>query len=288
MRSIWQLRPASATLSQKNPPPPVPVYDIATIQIAGILFVLMVLAVEAGYRWGYRRNGKADESAKAHIGGVQASLFGLVALLLGFTFSLAVQRYDSRSEAVVEEANAIGTAYLRALLLPSSVRADVRQALRDYVDLRVEDSALSLVDHAARATEQANAARVQNLLWGYARQAAAEDPNPVTTGLFIQALNDLIDAYGRRDAELARSVPETIVLILLGAFLVATAMLGYASGVAGQRPSLVTYLLVAMIVVVVSIIIDLDRPRRGLIRVSQDSLTDLQAAMTADAKADAP
>jgi hypothetical protein len=112
--------------------------------------------------------------------------------------------------------------------------------------------------------------------------------HPATTGLFIQALNDLIDAYGKRDAELDRSVPETIVLILLGAFLAATAILGYASGVTGRRPSLVADLLVALIVIIVFIIIDLDRPRRGLIRVSQTSLTDLQAAMTADVKADAP
>jgi hypothetical protein len=83
-------------------------------------------------------------------------------------------------------------------------------------------------------------------------------------------------------------VPDTIVLILLGAFLVATAILGYASGVTAHRPSLVADLLVALIVVVVFIIIDLDRPRRGLIRVSQASLTDLQAAMTADVKSDAP
>jgi hypothetical protein len=264
-------------------------YDtIDTIQIAGILFVLMVLAVEIGYRWGHIRRKSADDATKQHIGAVQALLFGLVALILGFTFSLALQRFDSRSEAAVDEANAIGTAYLRALLLPSSVRADVRTALRDYVDLRVEDSARTLVDEAARAAGQADAARAQNRLWAYAEQAAAEDPNPVTTGLFIQALNDLIDAYGKRDAELDRAVPETIVLILLGAFLAATAILGYASGVTGHRASLVAYFLVALIVIIVFIIIDLDRPRRGLIRVSQASLTDLQAAMTADATSDAP
>jgi hypothetical protein len=127
---------------------------------------------------------------------------------------------------------------------------------------------------------------MQNRLWAYSEQAAAEDPHPATTGLFIQSLNDLIDAYGKRDAALDRSVPETIVLILPGAFLVATAILGYASGVSGHRPSLVADLLVALIVVVVFIIIDLDRPRRGLTRVSQASLTDLQAAMTADVKAE--
>jgi hypothetical protein len=156
-------------------------YDLDTTHIAGILFLLMVVAVEIGYRLGYVRRKSADDSAKAHIGAVQALLFGLVALVLGFTFSLALQRYDSRSEAVVDEANAIGTAYLRALLLPSSVRADVRKALRDYVDLRVADSARSLVDQAARAAEQANAADMQNRLWEHAEQAVAEDPNPTTT-----------------------------------------------------------------------------------------------------------
>jgi hypothetical protein len=118
--------------------------------------------------------------------------------------------------------------------------------------------------------------------------ATPRPTHPATTGLFIQSLNDLIDADGKRYAELDRSVPETIVLILPGAFLAATAILGYASGVTGHRPSLVAYLLLALIVIIVFIIIDLDRPRRGLIRVNQGCLTDLHAAMTADVASDDP
>ena len=257
-------------------------YDLNSVWIAGILFVSMVVAVEAGYRIGLRTRAAASDSSKAHISAVQASLLGILALLLGFTFSLSLQRFNSRSEAVVDEANAIGTAYLRAQLLPAPLRDDLQKALRDYLDLRVEAGSFSLADHAGREALLAKTGRSQRALWAYARRAAEEDPRPVTTGLFIQSLNELIDSFGRRDAALNRHVPEMVLLLLYGTFLMAAIILGYASGVAGHRVSFVTYILVALIVLLVFIIIDLDRPRRGLIQVSHRSLTDLQAALRAE------
>jgi len=262
-------------------------YDINTIGIAGILFVSMVVAIEAGYRIGLRFQESADDAAKSHITAIQASLLGILALLLGFTFSLSLQRFDSRSEAVVDEANAIGTAYLRAQLLSDSVRGNVQELLRDYLDQRVRAGTISLAEQAERDVFVARANRIQTALWSYARQAAKEDPNPVTAGLFIQALNELIDAFGKRDAALHRHVPEVVLLLLFGTFLMAGAILGYASGVSGHRTSFVTYVMVVLIVVLVFIILDLDRPRRGLIEVSQKSLIELQAAFNRDANAGA-
>lgn len=259
-------------------------YDLSSVTIAVVLFVSMALAIEAGYRIGRRHQVSANDSSKAHVNTIQASLLGILALLLGFTFSLSLQRYDSRSEAVVDEANAIGTAYLRAQLLPASVREDVRSLLRDYVDLRVAAGAVALDHRGERDALLARAAHAQGALWRYARQAAEEHASPVTSGLFIQALNELIDSYGRRDAELSRHVPETVLLLLYGTFLMAGVIVGYAAGTAGHRASFVAYVLVALIVLLVFIIIDLDRPRRGLIEVSQKSLTDLQAAMRAEQK----
>jgi hypothetical protein len=262
-------------------------YQLSSVLIAGILFASMTLAIEGGYRVGLRTRGSADDSSKAHINTIQAALLGVLALLLGFTFSLSLQRFDSRSEAVVDEANAIGTAYLRAQLLPESLRGDVRKTLRAYLNLRVESSAVALDHPSAREALLAKSNRLQNVLWDYARQAAAEDPNPVTSGLFIQALNDMIDAFGRRDAALDRHVPEVVLLLLYGTFLMTGTIVGYASGMAGHRASFVTYVMVALIVLLVFIIIDLDRPRRGLIEVSHKSVFDLKAAMDADTDAEA-
>lgn len=257
-------------------------YDQSSFLIAGVLFVSMAAAIEIGYQIGLRTH-EPNESSKAHVTTIQASLLGVLALLLGFTFSLSLQRYDSRSEAVVDEANAIGTTWLRAQLLPATVRPEAVKTLRTYIDLRVRSSDVSLVDDGERARLVVQSNAELDRLWGYARQAALEEPNPVTTGLFIQALNEMIDSFGRRDAALSRHVPELVLFLLYGTFLMSGTIVGFASGIAGHRTSLVAYIMIALIVVLVFIIIDLDRPRRGLIEVSQKSLLDLQTAIHAPA-----
>lgn len=268
-------------------------YDIDSVQIAAVLCVSMILAIEAGYRigrktpWSGLHADAGKDAYQAHINTIAASLLGILALLLGFTFSLALQRFDSRSAAVVEEANAIGTACLRAQLLPVSLRAEVQKSLREYLDLRVQASAVTLDDRTARKALLDKTGLAQAALWRYARQAAEENPNPVTSGLFIQSLNDLIDAFGRRDAALARHVPESVLLLLYATFLLAGAIVGYASGVAGHRASFAAYIMVALIVVLVFTILDLDRPRRGLIQVSQQSLIELQTVINAESGAGA-
>ena len=189
-------------------------YDINSAVIAAVLFVSMALAIEAGYRIGRRSTGPAAEASKAHIDAIQASMLGILALLLAFTLSLSLQRFDSRSEAVVAEANSIGTASLRAQLLPAAVRGEVKGLLRQYIDLRVQAGAVTLVDRAERAALQAKTLGIQNALWGYARQATELDTNAVRSGLFIESLNDLIDNQGKREAALnraARALDEFVI-----------------------------------------------------------------------------
>ena len=257
-------------------------YDVNTGLIAGVLLLSMALAIELGHRLGLRSKGSTNEATRDHISGIQSSILGILALLLGFTFSLSLQRFDSRSEAVVEEANAIGTAYLRVQLLPAAMRTEVRALLRDYLDLRVQASVLTAIDRAERQDLLAKAGRAQNTLWGYAVQALEVDPNAYTPTLFAESVNQLIDNFGKRDAALSRHVPEVVLLLLYGTFLMTGAIVGFSTGIAGHRPSMVSYVLVALIVVLVFIILDLDRPRRGLIEVSQKSLLDLQSSIAAD------
>lgn len=238
----------------------------------------MLLAIEAGYRLGFRQRTQVSEPVRAHVGAIQSSMLGILALLIGFTFSLSLQRFESRSLAVVDEANAIGTASLRAELLPVSVRGQMQQLLHEYVDLRVATGTLALDQAAERAALLAQAGRMQQTLWTLAGKAVAEDPNPVTTGLFVQALNEMIDSFGRRSAELDRHVPELVLLLLYGVFVVSGGLIGYACGVAGHRPSRASHVMVMLIVLLMFVIIDLDRPHRGLIQVDQSSLAALQPA----------
>lgn len=262
-------------------------YDINSGAIAGVLFGSMLLAIEIGLRVGFSAKNSATEASRSHVSAIQSSILGILALLLAFTFSLSLQRFDSRSEAVVNEANAIGTAYLRAQLLPASLRDDAQVALREYLELRVQASAVSGIERAEREELLTKTARSQTTLWGFARRAAEANPNPnpVTSGLFIQSLNEVFDAFGRRVAALDRHVPEMVLLLLYGTFVMAGAIVGFASGAGGHRPSMASYIMIVLMVVLVFIILDLDRPRRGVIEVSQKSLYDLQAAIKGEAKA---
>jgi len=255
-------------------------YDQSSLLIAALLLVSMLLAIEAGYRIG-RRPRQLRESVQSHINAMQASLLGLLALLIGFTFSLSLQRFDNRSAAVVDEANAIGTVYLRAQLLPTSMRAESLELVRKYLDQRIQAGTITSVNEAERNPLLAESTRTLDQLWGLALQAAEQDGRPVTSGLFIQALNNLFDSYTTRIAALDRHVPELVLFLLYGTFLLTGGVIGYATGTSGHRAPFATYILVALMVVVVFVIIDLDRPRRGLIQVSQQSLIELQATIRA-------
>ena len=232
---------------------------------------------------GSARQGSVSDESKGHVNAIQASTLGILALLLAFTFSLSLQRFEVRSDAVVDEANAIGTAYLRAQLLPVALRDDVRRLVRDYVDLRVRAGTVATNEEDRLDELLGRAARIQDALWERARRSAEIEPNPVTSGLFIQSLNEMIDSFGRRDAAINRHVPEVVLLLLLGTFVMTVAIVGFGAGIVGQRPSWVSFAMVALIVLLVFVILDLDRPRRGLIVVSEKNLLDLQASMKNEA-----
>jgi hypothetical protein len=251
-------------------------YEQSSILIVGVLFAILIVATELGYRLGFRFSADTTDAAKTQINTIQGSLLGVLALLLGFTFSLALQRFDTRSEAVIGEANAIGTTILRAGLLPDSVRANSQELLRQYLDQRVRAGTIPLDRPQERASVLRESDQILDALWVNALRAAEEDGNPVRTGLYVQALNQMIDAYGIRDAALDRHVPEPVLFLMFMAFLLAASLVGYAAGVSARRTSLPTFVLVTLVAFLVFMIIDLDRPRRGLIEVSQQSLVDLQ------------
>lgn len=254
-------------------------YDQSSILIAGVLLCAILAANEAGYRLGRWRRARFDIGVKAQTNAIQAAMLGLLALLLGFTFTMALQRFDNRSEAMINEANAIGTAYLRTQLLPEEQGEPARELIRDYVQLRIDASKLDLTEQTARRRAYDDVQRMQEAIWSIAVAAAEQDPRPVTSGLFIQSLNDLIDVYGERNAALSKHVPEVVLFLLFAVFIIAGAVLGFSGGLEGGRPLLATVAMSVLIVLVIFIIIDLDRPRRGLIEVNQDSMLDLGAAI---------
>jgi hypothetical protein len=240
---------------------------------------LLLLAGEAGFRLGSRVRARSRQEPGEQVATVQAALLGLLGLLLGFTFAMSVSRYDTRKELVLEEANAIGTAHLRADFLSEPQRSEIRSLLADYVAARLEFYAAGAererFQHALR-----RAAGLQSQLSQRAVAAARDHPDPLSS-LFVQSLNEVIDLDARRVGALENHVPLTVWLLVVVVAATALWATGYATGLGGRRralPLLVTPALVAMLI---AILVDLDRPRRGLIRVSQDAMTRLQSDLGA-------
>ncbi len=252
------------------------IYDHSSLVITSCLFAAILLFNEIGFRAGRFVQGRTDNEVKLLTGSIQASILGLLALLLGFTFSMSIQRFDNRSHAVIDEANAIGTAMLRVHLLPTKFQVDVAQTLQAYVDLRIAASTIDLTRRAERDQYQQRTSGLQDKLWSLAVLATNEDPRPVTTGTFVASLNQMIDSQGKRNALLQMHVPEVVLFMLFVVFVASGSMLGYSSGLGGKRviaPAVLVSLLIAMIVF---IIIDLDRPKRGIIQVDQGVLLELK------------
>jgi len=254
------------------------VYAHNTLLIVGILAVAILVAVELCYRAGRRKTKTVSDTTKSQVNAIQASLLAVLGLLLGFTFSLSLQRYDSRSLNVVDEANALGTTYLRAQMLPQGQQKASEALLKEYLDARIRASRISVKYSEERDALVALSGSIQDELWELARVAAKETGGPIVS-LYIRSLNETIDSFGRRDAALKRHVPVLVLYLLFGTFITTGAVVGYASGLGDQRSTFATYALVLLIILLVFVIIDLDRPRRGLIAVSQDSLLELQTVM---------
>src|SRR5262245_60026384 len=240
-----------------------------------ILCGLLWLAVEGGYRLGAWRRARISDEKEQPVGAMVASILGLVALVLGFTFSLAASRFDGRRTAVLEEANAIGTTYLRARLLPEPERAEIANLLREYVAVRIR---------GARATEvEAALARSEALheqLWNQASRAAEKSANSVMTGVFIQSLNDVIDMHAKRTFVGMRSrIPVVIWAGVIGLAMLGMASVGYQAGLSATRRSPAMLGLVLAFAVVLLLIADLDRGQEGLLRVGQQAMIDLQKSM---------
>lgn len=250
-------------------------FEFSSVSIAAALFVCILVANEVSHRLGVMVQSRTDDEVKAHTGAVQASILGLLALLLGFTFSMSMQRFDNRSMAVIDESNAIGTVLLRTELLPPEQREPAKALLAEYVDVRVAMGKTNLTQSQQHEEQLQRTVQIQTQLWTLAVEATDIDPRPVTTGAFVKALNDMIDAQGKRTAISQAHVPEPILLLLFFVFIASIGMMGYSSGLSGKRVLAPLVLVALLITLIVFIIVDLDRPKRGLIQVDQSALQGL-------------
>ena len=239
--------------------------------------VIVLVSVEVGHRVGSYRRVRPDHEDEGPVGAMVGATLGLLAFLLAFTFSLAAARFDTRKDLVLEEANAIGTTYLRAAMLPER-RDEIRSLLRQYVEVRTDLSRKSIDDVRRRSEE------LQVQLWDHATVVAQRNPNPVV-GLFVASLNDVIDIHGKRVHAITQNrIPAAIWSALYLVAVLALASMGYHAGVVGKHRPLAVFAVAVAFSSVLWLIADLDRPGEGLLRVSQQAMTDLRASMTEPAK----
>lgn len=251
-------------------------YPYSSVAIAMTLFLAMLLCNELGFQIGRFVQEHTDSEVKTLTGSIQASVLGLLALMLGFTFSMSMQRYDDRSMALIEEANTIGTTQLRTRLLPQQYRDEVKQLLGKYIEVRIAMGKIALTNQARRSEYNQQVATLQQELWALAVEATNDDPRAVTTGAFVQSLNALIDAQGKRNALQEMHVPETVLFLLFIVFIASGGMMGYSGGLSEKRIIAPVVLVSLLVTLIVFIIIDLDRPKRGLIQVNQAPLLELR------------
>ena len=239
------------------------------------LFACLLAAGEAGFRLGRRADAGVREKAKAQVTAVEAAILGILGLLLAFTMSMAVSRFEARKQLVLDEANAIGTSYLRTQVLPAPQGAEIADLLRRYVDVRLEYLAAGH-DPGELAARRSQALRLQQGFWSRAAAYAQQDPNPVKAGLLLQSLNQTIDLEAASWMAFHNHVPATVIDTDALVALLAAMLVGYGMGLEERRQVFSLCLLALAITVVLGVILDLDRPYRGFIRLSQQPMIELQ------------
>ncbi len=235
-----------------------------TVSLAFALFLGMTLSLELGYRIG-RRDGQDQATPHQGVGALEAAIFALLGLLLGFAFVSAISRLDARRTLIVDEANAIGTAYLRIDLLPVASQPDIRALFREYLEarLRVYEK-ISDRDEIDRRI--AVAAQLQRRIWAHALAAAPQDPTR-DTRVVVPALNQMIDITTARTVALRTRLPTLILVLLIAVAILSALMGGYAMAERGKRSPLHITLYSVAVTVTIYAVLDLDNPRFGLIRL---------------------
>jgi len=235
---------------------------VAALVATAALFAAFMVCVEIGFRIGLRN----PERERPGIGVIEGAVFGLLALLLAFTFGTGIAHLDSRRQLVVVEANAIEVAYRRIDLLPPSDRADMRRLFVRYVDARVaayrNPGGFEIREQAFAAAES-----IEDQIWQVAIRAWRGPSRPQLTQLLVPALNDMFGIATERKVALSMHDPALVLILLVGAGLMSCLIAGYALSPGRGRSLLHTMIYSLTLAMTIYTVVDLDYPRFGLIRI---------------------
>ena len=255
--------------------------DQAPLWVVYLVTVVIVLvAAEIGFRIGIWLQRRDPTSGKTPMTvAVVGGMLGLMAFLLAFCIGIVIGQHNGRKEMVITEANAVGTAYLRAGFLGEPDRTSTRDLLREYVELRLavaED--LGLFDSGLKRSEE-----IHSELWSIVEDNVNQGKESATMALFVDSINEVIDVHSLRLAAGDLRLPRLLGVVLYAATVLSFLLVGVASSSDGKRDPLAILLFALAFVAVLIIIVDLDRPQQGILTVSQAALSDLLRQMTASA-----
>ena len=261
-----------------------PIYGVPEWLTAIVFIAAILAATELGFRRGRKFFGKEDSDTKSWITTIVASVLGVLGLLLAFTMNMSVVRFDARRLLLVDEANAIGTSFWRAQLVPPPEGPELANLLREYTQKRIDFSKASRAQFITAEDRDINeshqrSGELQKEMWSRAAAFAQKDPRSVTAGLLLQTLNQTFDLEASRWAAFHAHVPASVIWADCMMALLASVLVGYSLGLAGHRSIFHVVMLAVCITVVMMVILDLDDPRHGFIRVGYRPLLELQQQM---------
>jgi ABC-type glycerol-3-phosphate transport system permease component len=234
--------------------------------VAVCLLAMMLVSMNIGYRIGHRRKSSDPQTSIEVIGTVDAAVFGLLGLILAFTFSGASDRLVLRRAQIVQEANAIGTAYLRIDVLAQSDQPAIRELFRSYLERRIEVFD-KFTDRAASNAALEKAEQLQRNIWSRSVASCRADPKPDACLLMLPALNEMIDITTTRNMATRTHAPSVILMLLILLALAAGMLSGYAMSRQPTR-SIMHMLLFSLVVSAsVYVVLDLEYPRAGVINL---------------------
>jgi hypothetical protein len=240
-----------------------------------VSLVLILLAHEIGYRLGAVRQKAKTHEKEAPVGAMVGATLALLGFLLAFTFGLAANLFQAKRQVMLDEANAIGTTYLRADFLSEPARVAVRDLLREYVDVRLAAAETGDVAPAIKRSEE-----IHNLLWAHASESMVANPDSIAYGLFVETLNEVIDLHSTRVMIAVRSrIPPTIWLALYSIAFFAFGTMGYHGGLGAANRSFALLAVAVIFSAVIWLIKDLDTAQEGTLQVSQQAMIDLRNSM---------
>jgi hypothetical protein len=231
-----------------------------------LLFLGALACLRLGWRWGRARLRHEGEESVTGLGAVDAAIYGLMGLLIAFTFTGAAQRFDYRRELIIQEVNAIGTAYLRLDILEPDARAELKAQFKQYLDARMAIYA-NASDNDKVASSLARMAELQRAIWAQLIAAAKQDPTVRTTSFVLPPVNEMFDLANTRLLA-TRQHPPVVIYFMLAFLVLVSALLAGFGMAKSQRQSLIhVFGFAAVVSIAVYLILDLEFPRLGLLRV---------------------